>query len=334
MDIRSITIFTHPHHPPQNLAAAAGQARKIFKHPIQTIRLAAPPFPAWLASPDQIDGVVDYCRKTNIDYLSIGPVLLDHSPDYLDWIPSILSQHEMVFSSAEIANADGKIDSERIDRVASLIRRLSTVRPDGFANLYFTAAAKCKPDTPFFPVSYDGGGKAHFAIAVESACLAVQAFKNANSLQQARANLVSAIELEASLLVDAAAKFADQYGLNFTGVDFSLAPFPEIEKSLGAAMEALGLPAVGGHGSLFAAAFLAECIDRARFPRCGFSGLMFPVLEDSVLAQRAADGCLALNDLLLYSAVCGAGLDTVPLAGDISVETLSAILLDLAALAV
>ncbi|HEX9617658.1 MAG TPA: DUF711 family protein, partial [Anaerolineales bacterium] len=38
-------------------------------------------------------------------------------------------------------------------------------------------------------------------------------------------------------------------------------------------------------------------------------------------------------DLLLYSAVCGTGLDTVPLPGDVTVGQLQAILLDLAALA-
>jgi uncharacterized protein (UPF0210 family) len=39
------------------------------------------------------------------------------------------------------------------------------------------------------------------------------------------------------------------------------------------------------------------------------------VLEDAILAQRAAEGTLTIKDLLLYSAVCGTGLDTVPLPG-------------------
>ena len=63
-----------------------------------------------------------------------------------------------------------------------------------------------------------------------------------------------------------------------------------------------------------------------------FSGLMLPVLEDSVLAERAAEGTLTIKDLLLYSAVCGTGLDTVPLAGDINANQISSILMDLAAL--
>ncbi len=80
-------------------------------------------------------------------------------------------------------------------------------------------------------------------------------------------------------------------------------------------------------------AFLAESIDRARFSRTGFSGLMLPVLEDAVLAERAAEGSLTITDLLLYSAVCGTGLDTIPLPGDVTEEQLAAVLLDLAALA-
>jgi uncharacterized protein (UPF0210 family) len=98
-------------------------------------------------------------------------------------------------------------------------------------------------------------------------------------------------------------------------------------------MESLGLSHIGGSGSLFAAAFITEAIDRADFARCGFSGLMLPVLEDSVLAAGAAAGQLSISDLLSYSAVCGVGLDTIPLPGNISQAELAGILLDVAALA-
>jgi uncharacterized protein (UPF0210 family) len=60
---------------------------------------------------------------------------------------------------------------------------------------------------------------------------------------------------------------------------------------------------------------------------------MLPVCEDFGLAQRAGEGTYNLSNLLLYSAVCGCGLDAVPLPGDISVEKIEAILLDVATLA-
>jgi uncharacterized protein (UPF0210 family) len=61
---------------------------------------------------------------------------------------------------------------------------------------------------------------------------------------------------------------------------------------------------------------------------------MLPVLEDSVLAKRAAEGTFSVKDLLLYSAVCGTGLDTVPIPGESTEEEIAAVLFDVAALSV
>ena len=52
------------------------------------------------------------------------------------------------------------------------------------------------------------------------------------------------------------------------------------------------------------------------------------------MAERSAEGLYSLDSLLLYSAVCGTGLDTVPLPGEVSVDELAAILLDMSTLAV
>jgi len=116
-------------------------------------------------------------------------------------------------------------------------------------------------------------------------------------------------------------------------LDFTLAPFPTESKSIGTALERLGVPAVGLQGSLAASTFITDTMDRANFKRCGFNGLMLPVLEDSILALRAGEGSLGINDLLLYSTVCGTGLDVVPLAGDTTTDQLYAVLLDLSSLA-
>ena len=85
--------------------------------------------------------------------------------------------------------------------------------------------------------------------------------------------------------------------------------------------------------SVRVAELLPSAIEAADYLRVGFNGLLLPPLEDATLAKRAAEGVLSVNDLLMYSAVCGTGLDTIPLPGDSSSEQLSAILMDLAALA-
>ena len=67
---------------------------------------------------------------------------------------------------------------------------------------------------------------------------------------------------------------------------------------------------------------------------CGYSGLMLPPCEDAGLAARAAEAkTYRVHDLLSYSAVCGLGLDTVPVPGDVTEAKLAALLLDVAALA-
>ena len=90
----------------------------------------------------------------------------------------------------------------------------------------------------------------------------------------------------------------------------------------------------GGRGTVSAAAAIVQGLRQTKVQRCGFSGLMLPVLEDSILARRSVDGSFGIDDLLLCSAVCGLGLDTVPLPGDTSVEALADIVGEIATLAV
>ncbi len=335
MEIRSVTLFANASQPPDGLAPFLAAARERFPLPVQSLRQGTTPFPDWLPRDQAASAAATFARAwqaTGVDYISLGPAQLRHDDAWLALIPELLAAHDSLFASAQIAGLDGRIDLARCRAMARTIQQVSALRPDGFGNLFMGALAGCGPGHPFLPASYHEHGPAHFAIAVESGDVALRAIEAATTLDEARANLVTAIETAAAQIVPVAEQMAAEFGLRFSGLDFSLAPYPTDDKSLAGAMEALGLAHVGAPGGLFAAAFITEAIDRAAFPRTGFSGLMLPVLEDSVLAHRAAAGEVTLRDLLSYAAVCGVGLDTVPLPGDIDEATLAGILLDVAAL--
>ena len=354
MKIRSITCFLNPGWPlKEELLQQAAQFRqaavRAFQsagYEVQTTRLATPPFPTLLAeggSPAELQALAQALEaraaQAGFAYLSLGPALPEFPASY-GCIPAAVAATQNVFFAGALTDSQGRLSLIAVRQCAGVIHSLAPIEPDGFANLRFAALANVPPGTPFFPAAYhladsDDQPVRHFsafALATEAADLAVQAFTQAGSLAEARQSLVSAIEQHAARLEQVAADLAAQSGFGFNGIDFSLAPFPQREASLGEAMQRLGVPVLGEHGSLAAAALVAEAVDRARFARVGFSGLMLPVLEDAVLAQRAEQGSLTVKDLLLYSAVCGTGLDTVPLPGDVSVAALAALLLDVGVL--
>jgi uncharacterized protein (UPF0210 family) len=117
----------------------------------------------------------------------------------------------------------------------------------------------------------------------------------------------------------------------YLGIDPS--PAPGIDRSIGAALETFtGVP-FGSASTLEACATVTAALKTLRVRTCGYAGLMLPVLEDPVLAKRASEGRYTVQDLLLYSSVCGTGLDVVPIPGDTPVEVVARIVGDVATLA-
>ena len=344
MKIRSITCFVNPGNPvDEQVVARAGafasQARQIFEgagFAVQTTRLATVPFPTLVANPQEVlplaQNLESLASAAGFGYVSLGPALPELPWSY-DVIPDALAHTKNVFFSGSMTTNQKEISLLAARQCAQVIHDAAPISADGFANLRFAALANVSAGSPFFPAAYHNSGRPAYALATEAADLAVEAFTQAGSLKEARQRLVDSIRECAEGLEKTAATLAEHYSMDFKGIDFSLAPYPDQSRSMGEAMERLGVPAVGLHGSLAAAALIAEGIDQARFSRIGFSGLFLPVLEDAILARRAAEGSLTVKDLLLYSAVCGTGLDTVPLPGDTSAPALEAVLLDLAVLA-
>ncbi|GAB4541592.1 MAG: PFL family protein [Anaerolineae bacterium] len=351
MKVRSVTYFAPLSYPFQaEDITTAGRFLRSARQTLgeagletQTLRLATPPFTQVLGDPEarqvvaMAQALESACAGQGIDFVSIGPVQADRPDALLTPIfrlPETLSQTETVFATVSLASAGQGINLAAVQASAEVICQVSQNTPQGFGTLRFAALANCPPGSPFFPAAYHDGGPPRFAFATQAADLVVDAFSRAGSLEEARRALIEAFESAAGQLSQVAQRLVEEHGVEFGGIDFSLAPYPGQETSIGAAIEQLGIDRFGGPGTLFAAAFIMNCLRQVRFPRCGYSGLMFPVLEDSVLAARTDDGLYGIDSLLLYSTVCGAGLDTIPLPGEVEVEELAGILLDMATLAI
>lgn len=341
MKIRSITYFCNPGYPlKENVLREAGDFLSKAKaayvaagYEVQTVRVATVSFAKMLGE-KHIDKLPNYAgqfaqamKQIGVSYAALGPALPELPRSY-QVVPEAIAASEGVFFSGVMADAQ-TVHMAQVKACAEIIVKCAPIDRNGFANLNFTALANVGANAPFFPGAYHTNDQPAFGIAVECADLAVDAFDGRKTVDDGRNALIAEITKHGQAIT----KIAGDLHIDFKGIDFSLAPFPDDAHSLGKAVENMGVPKIGLHGSLAAAAILTDAIERANFPHIGFNGFMQPILEDSILAKRAAEGVLTVKDALLYSAVCGTGLDTVPLAGDVTADELTPLLLDICALA-
>jgi hypothetical protein len=346
--IRAVTLGLDLPAPPVDAApftAAASflnRARSTFADvgiDVQTMRVAGPDLTSLLGSMDaaRLAGwareTEDAARNAGVQYLSFGRLPSSADSIVKEQVAAILAAGEIGFFSADLIAQ--KVPSVAMAAAcACAVSDLARSTPRGFGNLRFAATANCPANIPFLPAAYHGGGLPRFAIAVQAADVVVDAFADAGGLSDLEDRLVQRLEQATEPVERIAEQLSGSSGYPFVGIDLSPAPFPSDDVSIGAAIEAAGVDRFGAPGTLYVAAMITRAIRRTRTRRSGFSGLMLPVLEDSVLARRAAERPSSLHELLLYSAVCGTGLDTIPLPADISEAELAGAYLDVAALSV
>jgi uncharacterized protein (UPF0210 family) len=190
----------------------------------------------------------------------------------------------------------------------------------------------CPPNTPFFPAAYWQDEGFNLGIGWQAADLVHEAFVDAPNIKIALRRLKNLMEHEGKQIVALAEEIAREAGIRFVGLDVS--PAPMGTESIAEAIETQLSGRFGERGTLTVARAITRTLDLLNLPQCGYSGLMFPVLEDEVLGNRSREGCFNLDSLLLYSAVCGTGLDTIPIPGDTSTSQICAILTDVASLSI
>jgi len=242
-----------------------------------------------------------------------------------------LSTLPNIEGSTIIAGDDG-IHWKTIRRTAELVKYVAEHSQRAQGTFNFTATAMLKPYAPFYPGAYHISTGRQFAIGFEGAGVVADVFaRDRGNAVAATADLTAALTKHAKVAESIGNSVASATGWIFAGVDPTPAPLGGV--SIGTAIENFTGAKFGSSGTLTAARIITAAVKAVPVKQTGYSGLMVPVMEDKVLAQRWAESTYNVDSLLAYSAVCGTGLDTVPLPGDISSEQMERIYGDVASLA-
>jgi uncharacterized protein (UPF0210 family) len=246
-------------------------------------------------------------------------------------VPSFIIRREKFFTSLPAASSQHGINLSALKSGAKIIKKLSN--PDPFKNLQFCVSSNVKEDTPFFPASYHLKENPAFSIALEMADEVVNVFEQSKNITDAQINLKNRFNEIYDMIMKVTEGIGTKYGLDFHGMDFSPAPYPIVSKSIGTAFEKLNYEYFGAPGSLLGVALIRNAIPKKE-KVIGFSGFMPSVLEDYTISKSLSENKFNLDTLLLYSTICGTGLDCVPLPGDITEQELFYILLDMCTISV
>ncbi len=318
-----------------DLLARARTRFEAVGYEVQTTRITMPPVIASLDAKGRraaISAIVDIDTLVTSKGVvcSLGPVLIaDRADDDLaGWAAEVAKATKNTSFSVMVASPAGGVHAHAARVAAEVMHAVSGAVPNGKGSFRFAAAANIPAGTPFFPVGWHEGTSS-IAIGLESADLVRAAFADATDLEDARRKLTERMTTELQSVEKIASTMAKDEKVRYGGIDPSPAPMAAV--SIGAALESLSHVPFGEAGTLHACAVVTEVLKSIPVQQCGYAGLMLPVLEDAVLSKRAIEGRYGLRDLLLFSSVCGTGLDVVPLAGDTSIDTLTNIVLDVAA---
>jgi uncharacterized protein (UPF0210 family) len=249
------------------------------------------------------------------------------------WASAVIGATEVTFLSVDVT-AEGRTDARSARAAARTVQQLAQETRHGLGNFRFGAVAGCGPGIPFFPAGASDGRRS-FAFGLESAAVVGAAAREALADPGGagfQAILVDRLDRLLRPVEALGTAVAAETGWAYGGIDLS--PAPGLQASIAASLEALSGAPFGSAGTLAACAEVTSALRDVRVRRCGYSGLMLPVLEDPLLAARAGERRYSVRDLLLWSSVCGTGLDMVPLAGDVAEDALTRLILDVAAMSV
>jgi uncharacterized protein (UPF0210 family) len=279
-----------------------------------------------------LKGFDDLAAKENFTP-NVGPGMMRDSDDprTMHLLAQVLSTLPHIDASAIMAGEDG-IHWKVIKETATLVRYVADHSPRSQGNFNFTATAMLKPYGPFYPGTYHTGAGKQFSIGFEGANIVRDVFsRTQGDFAASVTELTRQLTVHSKVAEAIGEKVAASTKWTFMGVDPT--PAPMGDNSIGAAIETYTGAKFGSSGTMTASLIITTAVKAVPVKQIGYAGLMVPVMEDKLLARRWAEGAYGIDALLAYSSVCGTGLDTIPLPGDVSEAQIARMLSDVASLA-
>lgn len=215
--------------------------------------------------------------------------------------------------------------------IVDFIQAVSRISVNGYDCFRVGVFLNPEANTPFFPFSY-GSEMNSFSVALESTELISASFQKTFD-----EGIPGKIDKATRALTDrliAVNKVIDSIDDDFTfqGFDASIAPFPDENISVVDLLELLGQSSYGSYGTVYLTSELTQLIKKAvkqsGVKGVGFNGVMYSLLEDKRLCSANQTNGIGINDLILYSTVCGCGLDMIPIPGEFIADEIASMILD------
>lgn len=257
-------------------------------------------------------------------------------------IPEALDITQNICSSVNIGSTKSGINMDAVRLMGKIVRESAerTADRDCIGPAKLVVFCNAVEDNPFMAGAFHGVGEPdceiHVGVSgpgVVRAALAKYPEASINELADIIKKTAFKITRMGQLV---GARASELLGVPFGIVDLSLAPTPAIGDSVAHILEEMGLEQCGTHGTTACLAMLNDAVKKggvmASSTVGGLSGAFIPVSEDAGMIDAAVAGTLSLEKLEAMTAVCSVGLDMIVVPGDITPETIAAIIADEAAI--
>lgn len=256
----------------------------------------------------------------------------------IESIAEALAITDRVCASVNVATTKAGINMDAVRQMGLVIKDAAERTKDrgGLGCAKLVVFSNVPEDNPFMAGAFHGIGEPECVINVGVSgpgvvAAAIQKLGKADFSEVADAIKKTAFKITRMgqlVAQEASSRLQVPFGI----VDLSLAPTPAVGDSVAHILEAMGLTKCGGPGTTAALALLNDAVKKGGVMASshvgGLSGAFIPVSEDAGMIEAVQCGALTLEKLEAMTCVCSVGLDMIAVPGDVSADTISAIIAD------